>query len=180
MKYTLLLMVLSSLILSGCATMMTPQQHQFFAQDWVKLDLCTKAGLLPANLVAEAKQLYRFRLQNYKFDENIMNSNINHYNQVIRRNLNPTTCNTYAVKVHGEILQRQQAQRDAAELSQAFNNMANAYTNSAYQSAQMYNQATQNIINTPQYQLQPVRPPKTTTNCMRVGNSMYNCQSQTR
>lgn len=180
MKCTLILAILSSLILSGCVTMMTAEQHQTFAQDWVTLDLCTKSGLLPTSLAAEAKQLYRFRLQNYKFERDTMNFHMNSYHQQIRRNLNPAMCNSYATKVYTEILQRQQAERDMAEFSQALNGVANAYTNSAYQSAQIHNQATQNIINIPQYQLQPVRPAQTTTNCMRVGNGMYNCQSQTR
>lgn len=180
MKYFLAFSILSSLALTGCATMMTPEQHQIFAKDWVTLDLCTQTGLIPTDLAAEARHLYNFRLQNYKFDENKMNSHINSYNHQIRQNFSPATCNSYAAQVYGEILDRQKAQRDMAQLQQTLNGIANSYANSAYQSAQLYNQATQNIINMPQYQSQPIRQSQTTTNCMRISNGMYNCQSRTR
>lgn len=180
MKYILILITAFSLMLSGYTTMMTPQQHQIFAKDWVMLDLCTKTGLISPELSAQARQLYRFRLQNYKFEEDAINTHINNYDQQIRRNLNDAACNTYAAQVYEEILDRQQMQASIAELSQTLQGLSNSFANSTYQQMQINQQMNQTLMSTPQYQPQPIIPPKTTTNCMRVGNGMYNCQSQTR
>lgn len=180
MKQFLVFSILSSLVLVGCATMMTPEQHQIFAKDWVTLDLCTQTGLISTDLAAEARHLYNFRLKNYKFDENKMNSHINSYNHQIRQNFSPATCNSYTAQVYGEILDRQRAQASVTQLNQTLNNLSGSFANSTYQQTQMNNQMNQYLMNMPQYQSQPIRQPQTTTNCMRVGNGMYNCQSQTR
>lgn len=180
------MILLILLPLTACTTMMTPQQHQAFARDLAVLKSCDEAGLISPELVAQAMHLYRSRLQNYKYDENIMNKYFENYEKQIHQDLkNSNLCRSYSSYVHSEILDRQQALRNTQEFTQALSNFANTYANSMYQQAQMYNNATQSMMYqtptiTPIQPAYSIQPPQIKTTCMNVGNGMYNCTSKPR
>ena len=105
-------------LLSGCATTMTPEQHNMFARDYALLNICAEQGLIDPNLAANGLYLYQDRLSNYKADLNLINQQIGQYYQH-RGSVSSEHCNYYAVQLHSELIQKQKAEQEMQEFNRA-------------------------------------------------------------
>ncbi|MFB6348351.1 hypothetical protein ACFBZI_02655 [Moraxella sp. ZJ142] len=178
----LTLATLSLVILAGCASVMTPEQHQQFARDSAMLTLCDDAGLLSPQLASEAVNLYRFRINNYIVDNDVLDKHYNHYMQQFNGKITRADCSSYARQVQGEIFDRQRAVENADAFMQAISGLSNAYATGMQQRAQAYHEAATGIALMGTPQIQPIQPlyniGPTRTNCITVGSGMVSCQTQ--
>lgn len=114
----LLLAFASTLLLTGCVTTMTPEQHNTYAQDYTLLHICSEQGMMDQNLAANGLSLYRDRLNNYKADTNLIDSQITHYYQQ-KNSVGSNICNQYSVKLQSELIQRQKTAQSVANFNSA-------------------------------------------------------------
>lgn len=119
------------LMLTGCATTMTPEQHTMFARDYTLLHICSEQGLMDQNLAANGLSLYRDKLNNYKVDDASIDSQVSQYYQ--RRNsVNSNLCNQYSVKLRSELIQQQKTAQSVAD----FNNAMSGFSDSMQKSTE--------------------------------------------
>ena len=119
------------LMLTGCATTMTPEQHNTFALDYALLNICSEKGLMDQNLAANGLSFYREILNRYKTDDNLIDSQVNQYYQ--RRNeVDSNLCNRYSVTLRSELIQQQKTAQSLAE----FNNAMAGFSDSMQKSTE--------------------------------------------
>jgi len=118
MKLAITFVSSAVLLLSGCATTMTPEQHNMFAQDYTLLHICSEKGMMDQSLAANGLYLYRDRLNKYKADTNLIDSQVKQYYQQ-RNSIDSNLCNRYSVKLRSELIQRQKAAESAAAVNNA-------------------------------------------------------------
>lgn len=126
------------LMMTGCATTMTPEQHNLFAKDYALLNICSEQGLMDQNLAANGLSLYRDRLNNYKADNNLINSQVSQYYQQ-KNSVGSSICNQYSVKLRSELIQQEKAAKSLADFNKA--------TASFSDSMQKSTEATQRSMN---------------------------------
>lgn len=109
---------LLGLLLSGCATTMTPEQQNMFARDYALLNICAEKGLMDPNLAANGLHLYRNKLSNYKADLSLINQQVGQYYQDIG-SVSSTHCNRQALQLHSELIQKQKSEQDREAYNKA-------------------------------------------------------------
>lgn len=114
----LLSTALLGLLLSGCATTMTPEQQNMFARDYALLNICAEKGLIDQNLAANGLYLYRNKLSNYKADLGLINQQVGQYYQSTG-SVSSAHCNRHAVQLHSELIQQQKTEQNWQEYSKA-------------------------------------------------------------
>lgn len=70
------------------------------------------------NLAANGMSLYRQRLNNYKADTNLIDSQVSQYYQQ-RGSVNSNMCNQYSVKLQSEIIERENTAQSVAQFNNA-------------------------------------------------------------
>jgi len=115
----------AALMLAGCATTMTPEQHNIFAKDYALLNICSEQGLMDQNLAANGLSLYRDRLDNYKADTNLIDSQISQYYQQ-RNSVGSNMCNQYSVKLRSELIQQQKTAQSVVDFNKAMTNFSDS------------------------------------------------------
>ena len=125
MKFTLPFSAISILMLTSCATTMTPQQHNLFAQDYALLRMCSEQGFLNQNLAANGLSLYRNRLNRYKADTNLIDTQVSQYYEQ-RNSLNSNICNQYAVNLQADLIGEQQRAKSVADFNNALTDFSDS------------------------------------------------------
>ena len=146
MKIAVAFVSAALLTLSGCATTMTPEQHNIFAQDYTLLHICSEQGMIDQNLAANGLSLYRDRLNNYKADTNLIDSQVSQYYQQ-RNSVNSNMCNQYSVKLRSELIQQQKTSESVAAFSNAmagFSDSMQKSTEATQRSIESYNSRPKN------------------------------------
>lgn len=125
LRMTVLISLLVSL--SGCATMMTDEQHRMFAQDNLMLSVCDDFQMMDPGLTSEALQLYRHRLNAHKADANKLNQEYNaHFEKIKNISLQDLSrsCRSYARKVQSEIIDHHKTMQSLESFNQLMQNIS--------------------------------------------------------
>lgn len=131
MKLAIAFVSTTVLMLTGCATTMTPEQHNMFAKDYTLLHICSEKGLMDQNLAANGLSLYREILNRYKTDDNLIDSQVKQYYQQ-RNTVGSSVCNQYSVTLRSELIQKQKTAQSLAE----FNNAMAGFSDSMQKSTE--------------------------------------------
>ncbi|MDO5650923.1 MAG: hypothetical protein Q4G13_02150 [Moraxella sp.] len=120
---------LLTILISGCATTMTPEQEEHFAIKHSLTQICLARGQLDPNLAAQARNLQSSSLRGYTFNE----ANINkHVSEVYKaqHEISPEHCRQFAARLHSDVIEAQIEARNAEierqQLAQSFRSAMNS------------------------------------------------------
>lgn len=181
--YKLMPISLAILVLNGCsATPATIQQHQYLARNLALLNTCINRGMINTDIASHGKALYQKSLQQYRFDDNLLNT---YFQSFLQRSnsINQQHCNQQAVAINTEIIERNRRAEELNQAIQTFNHNLNSITESNRQLANTYSNMANGIqqYNNQMFQQNySIYPNQSQTNCMRVANGMFSCTTRPR